>query len=206
MSCPSPTDLPHGPSPANSTAGARPGDFANSAAETRDGVWRSRALQSCSEREGQDRQLFRNWLRAEEEMRPPRPLTHILAVSPDPELQDSRCSILSSAGYLVDQAISIDKAIGGFQAGDFDIVLLCHSIAIQDRDRLACLIRASGSIVPVVYVTAAAGQVAGRASDTLADASVESAPDRLLSGIRQALRKADKDGAGREMPSSDSSS
>jgi DNA-binding response OmpR family regulator len=116
------------------------------------------------------------------------PLALILHVCQDPTLLDGRRSILRAAGYVVESALSVKPAIDQFLAGDFDLVLLCHSIPAQDRNRLVCLIRASGSFTPLISIVAMSGQV----PDAFAEATIESTPEKLLSGIRKVLRKADK--------------
>jgi DNA-binding response OmpR family regulator len=78
------------------------------------------------------------------------PLTIVLSVGFDPALLMTRVLVLQSAGYLVEQASSVTKAIDLFQAGDFNLVLLCHSVPRKDRDRLTSLIRDPGSRTPIV--------------------------------------------------------
>jgi hypothetical protein len=67
----------------------------------------------------------------------------------------------------------------------FDLVILCHSIPARDRDRLTCLIRASGSLTPVISVACVAQDSSG--SDAFASATVESQPVKLLAGIKDVL-------------------
>jgi CheY-like chemotaxis protein len=114
------------------------------------------------------------------------PVILILNVGQDPSLSETRSSLLRAAGYIVESVLSIKEAIGHFQAGDFDLVLLCHTIPQKDRDRLACLIRASGSRTPIVTVAGTSGQ----AKDIIVDATIESSPKKLLSGIKEILATA----------------
>lgn len=86
--------------------------------------------------------------------------------------------LLQSAGYAVVTARSAKEAIDRFLAGDFDLVLLCHSLPEKERDGLACLIRASGSLTPVITITSFGGH-----SDAFASATYECEPERLLAGI-----------------------
>ena len=198
---------PSGSSPARKSTEAKPAteirltEPASAPAEGRDEAVRSRAYRLSEACGCEDGSASEDRPQSGQEVRPWAPLTRILAVSPDPDLLASRCSILRSAGHVVEQATSIDEAIERLQAGAFDLVLLCHSIAIEERNRLTCLIRASGSLVPVVYLTAEDGHVAGRVPDTLADATVEGTPEELLRGTRQVLRRAGKDRGRSEMPS-----
>ena len=105
----------------------------------------------------------------------------ILAVGSDPEVLESRAAVLRSVGYFVDTANRLTEACNHFRNGDYDAVLLCHSIPASDRDHLAAAIRASGSRVPILLVSPA-GEPSG-----LADATIHSHPEKLLKGIEMAL-------------------
>jgi CheY-like chemotaxis protein len=109
-------------------------------------------------------------------------LTVILNVGHDPILLETRSIVLRSAGYKVESAWSVKEAATKFLAGDFDGVILCHSIPAKDRDRLSCLIRASGSLTPVIAVSASSRQ-----RDSFADAIIEHDLKGLLRGIKEAV-------------------
>ncbi len=109
-------------------------------------------------------------------------LTVVLSVGLDPHLLDSRSLVLQSAGYLVVTADSIKQAVDRFEEGDFDLVLLCQSIAAKEKDRLTGWIRASGSGVPVVFVSGNLDP-----GDVTAGVTVGSDPQALLWGIREVL-------------------
>jgi len=80
--------------------------------------------------------------------------------------------------------LSVKEAVDIFLTGDFDLVLLDNSLPAKDRDRLTCLIRASGSRIPVVSVAPEYSH-----ADSFADAMLESDPNKLLMGIRRVLHK-----------------
>ena len=124
----------------------------------------------------------------------PMSATVILAVSNEPGLLESRSSILRSDGYVVEPVLSVEQAIDRLLNRDFDLVLLGHSIPAHDRTRLTRLIRASGLPTAVVTVAPLIDPVPYEA----ADAIVEGSPEMLLSGIREILLKAGKDGNGGE--------
>ena len=113
-------------------------------------------------------------------------LTRILAVSYDPQLLRSRCAILRKAGYILEPATSMNEAINRFQAIDFDLVLLGHSIPVPERDLLLRVIRASGSLAPVVTVAPLTDPLPYAPAETI----IESSPEKLLSGIKEVLLKA----------------
>jgi CheY-like chemotaxis protein len=113
-------------------------------------------------------------------------LSVILNVGSDATLLDTRRMILQAAGYIVESANSIEEAIERFRRGDFDLVLLCHSLSEGDGRRLIGLVRASGSRTPVVAV----GGGSGEYPDGVADATLESRPRNLISGVRNVLLRA----------------
>lgn len=109
----------------------------------------------------------------------------VLSIGVDVPLLNARNFVLQSAGYSVVPARSLKEAVDHFRSGDFDLVLLCHSIPAKEKEHLTCWIRASGSRIPVVSVSGIFGQ-----EDAFANATVVSDPKALLLGIREALVKA----------------
>jgi hypothetical protein len=113
------------------------------------------------------------------------PLTLVLSVGLDASLLETRNIVLHSAGFLVESASSLNEAAHRFLAGDFDLVILCHSVPTRERERLTCLIRASGSRTPIVSIS---GNL--RQCDAFATATIEDGPN-LLIGIRAVINKAE---------------
>ena len=111
-------------------------------------------------------------------------LTVVLAVGLDSSLLADHSATYRSAGYFVTSAASVREAIAHFRDGDFDVVLLGRSIPLNSRERLAFLIRASGSQIPIVCVT-------DRSSDCdgFADATIRDEPIELLKGIGEIMAK-----------------
>lgn len=113
-------------------------------------------------------------------------LTRILAVGQDPMILSTRCSILQSAGYIVRSARSVAEAIDSIHNADFDLLLLCHSIPLSDRDRLIRFIRSTGSQIPIYGVESAALEFqAGLANGVLA-----SRPDDLIKQLHDVVEVA----------------
>lgn len=112
------------------------------------------------------------------------PQTVILAVGLDSSILANHGSAWQSAGYFVTPIGSISEAIAHFRNGDFDLVLLGRSIPVESRERLAFLIRASGSQVPVVCVADSSDD-----SDCFADATIGSEPIKLLDDIGEIMAK-----------------
>jgi DNA-binding response OmpR family regulator len=110
--------------------------------------------------------------------------TLVLSVSADPMILNTRNLILQSAGYFVVSVVSVTEAVFLFQDGDIDLVILCHSLPQQDRERLTSFIRASGSRVPICAVSEAALDF-----DAFADAALDKSPVEFLQAIGGLLEK-----------------
>jgi CheY-like chemotaxis protein len=111
-------------------------------------------------------------------------ITVVLAVGLDSWRLTSQGSDLRSAGYVVISASSIRDAIEQFKVGDFDLVLLCHSISAEQKERLTSIIRASGSRTPVVCIPNSSGYC-----NSLADGTLQDDASALLTGMEEILAK-----------------
>lgn len=111
------------------------------------------------------------------------PVTVVLAVGLDSWLLEDHRAAWRSAGYYVISTASIKEAINHFKAGDFDLVLLGHSIPAEAREEIAFLIRATGSRVPVACIAAASGH-----HDSFADATFEQDSSELLTDMGALLK------------------
>ena len=106
----------------------------------------------------------------------------ILAIGVDSSLLEIQSSAWKLSGYIVTFAWSITDAITHFRYGDFDLVLLGHSLPAESRERLTFLIRSSGSRVPVVFIADPSS-----ASDGFADRTVNGEPTNILHEIEELL-------------------
>jgi CheY-like chemotaxis protein len=102
----------------------------------------------------------------------------------DPVLLETRNQVFRNARYSVVSALSTEQALQSFASGDFDIVILCHSIPLRDRERLTYTIRRHSPNTPVVVVTARFSEM-----DSFADAMIENEPEILLQGIPRIVHK-----------------
>jgi DNA-binding NtrC family response regulator len=109
-------------------------------------------------------------------------LTVVLAVGLDPSLLASQSPVWQSAGFIVTSTGSIREAIGHIRDGDFDLVLIGHSIPTDSRERLTFLIRAIGSRTPVVSITDSS--IGG---DSFVDATIRNEPSKLLQSIGELM-------------------
>ncbi|MGA7343445.1 MAG: hypothetical protein WBE72_09875 [Terracidiphilus sp.] len=110
------------------------------------------------------------------------PITVVLTVGLDSSLLSAQGAAWKSAGYFVTSAGSIREAIEQFTVGDFDLVLLGHSIPIEDRERLVFLIRASGSRTPVICMANSGGECG-----SFADATFRNDSSALLARLEELL-------------------
>ena len=112
------------------------------------------------------------------------PPTVVLSVGVDYSVLARQRPVWQSAGCYVTSAGSIREAIVQLRDGDFDLILLGHSIPIESRERLTFLIRASRSQIPVVCVTDSPGGL-----DSSADVTICDEPGNLLQVIGELLAK-----------------
>ena len=119
----------------------------------------------------------------------------VLMVGHDRVLATTRSQVLRSAGYIVVTAFTPRQAIDEFVRGDFDLVLLCHSIPGDARERLVSLLRQHTSRTPIVSVASFDGHF-----DGFADATVENDPNLLINSLREVLHRGRNSSGGRQEP------
>lgn len=112
------------------------------------------------------------------------PHTLVLMVGRDKTLAETRSKVLQQAGYTVQCVFSLTQAVDKFLAGDFDLVLLCHSVSAEDRERLTLRLREHTSRTPIITVAAFMGQ-----RDPFADATIDNDPGELITGIQEIVRR-----------------
>ena len=105
-------------------------------------------------------------------------LTVVLAVGLDSSFLESQTSVWQSSECVVTFAGSLEEAIGRFRDGDFDLVLLGHSIPADSREKLTRLIRATGSRRPVVEVVDSSA-----ACEKFAEVTSKIQPVKLMEGV-----------------------
>lgn len=111
-------------------------------------------------------------------------LIAVLAVGAKPSILASQGPPWQLAGYHITSAGSIREAIVQLRDGDFDLILLDHSIPTESRERLTFLIRTSGSLIPVVCVTDSPSD-----DDSFADATLRNGGADFLEVIGELLAK-----------------
>jgi CheY-like chemotaxis protein len=110
--------------------------------------------------------------------------TPILSFGLDPLILYAREAVLRSEGYIVVSATSVKEAIHLFQDGDFDLMILGNTLPAEDRERLTCLIRASGSRIPIASISSTPWE-----RSVFPEATIPENPVELVAGIRRLLAK-----------------
>jgi CheY-like chemotaxis protein len=77
----------------------------------------------------------------------------ILSAGRDADLLKRRNAVLTEQGYKVAAASDSYEVVEKLLNGDFDLVLLCHTMADQDRERLARIIASYTPSTPVVFIS-----------------------------------------------------
>ncbi|SRR6266567_4185135 len=76
----------------------------------------------------------------------------LLSVGAQPELLRLRNAVLRNAGYYVHAESSVYEAMHLFMRGDFDLVILCHTIPEAEKVNLLTAIKTATASTPVIIV------------------------------------------------------
>jgi DNA-binding response OmpR family regulator len=107
-----------------------------------------------------------------------------LAVGRDPALLETRTLVLQSDGYKVISAYSVRQALEQLEAVEPDVVILCHSLPAQHRERLTDAVRGRSSKTRVVVIGAEFGSDA-----KFVDAVLNTEPRHMLRELAGILGK-----------------
>ena len=107
---------------------------------------------------------------------------HILSVGNDPTLMASRTLILRGAGYFVEEAYSVDKAINLVAADSIDAMLICHTIARSDQQVLISAVREKRRLMPILCLRSYAYESVPRTCT-----AVDKEPEALLHALKLAI-------------------
>jgi DNA-binding response OmpR family regulator len=111
-------------------------------------------------------------------------MTMILSVGNDPSLLRTRNEILFSSGYSVVLAYSEAEAINNFLNGDFDLVILCHSIPHQEKRLIVASMRHHSPYTPIMLLASGMADACD-----FGDRNVDASPESLLAAIPEMLRR-----------------
>jgi len=111
----------------------------------------------------------------------------VLAVGVDSWMLTTNRADWRAAGFIVLPVITMREAFEHFRTGDFDLVLLGHSLPLESKERLTYLIRKSGSLTPVISIANPPCN-----SDMFANATIKNDAGALLQGMAELLAEMSK--------------
>ena len=79
--------------------------------------------------------------------------TLILSAGRDLNLLKRRNAALTAAGYTVVTAVNSPDVVNKLFAGDFDLVVLCHTLGEQQQQRVAHIINGYTPSTPVIALS-----------------------------------------------------
>jgi CheY-like chemotaxis protein len=106
----------------------------------------------------------------------------LLSAGRDPFLLSTRRSVLESAGYSVVTAVTAPELIKLFFAGDFDVVIFCHTIPQEEKIRTANAIRDHSRFTAILALSNTDGQ-----RWPFADETIVADPVALLAAIPELI-------------------
>lgn len=108
---------------------------------------------------------------------------HILSVGKDPTLMSSRTLLLLSAGYAVQEALTLDKAKNLIHSDLIDVTVLCHTLPESDQRLLIYLVREKRNLMPVLCIRSYEHQSTPRTC-----ISVDNEPEALLQALKSLMQ------------------
>ncbi len=109
----------------------------------------------------------------------------ILSAGRDRPLLFTRNRVLEEAGYIVTATSTAAETVEKFFDGDFDLVILCHSIPLEERERVATLVHMHSPSTPVIVLADLPTR-----RFTFGDLTVDSDANSLLQSLPVALAMA----------------
>jgi DNA-binding NtrC family response regulator len=110
-------------------------------------------------------------------------IPRILSVGSDYILMSSRPLLLRRAGYNVEEAQSVAKAIILVAEDSIDLTLICHTISKQDQQLLVAAVREKRRLMPVLCIRSYAYEIAPYTC-----IAVDNEPVELLDAVRLATK------------------
>jgi hypothetical protein len=109
----------------------------------------------------------------------------ILSAGRDRPLLFTRNRVLEEAGYNVIATSTAADTVEKFFDGDFDLIILCHSIPLEERERIATLVHMHSPSTPVIVLADLPTR-----RYTFGDLTVDSDATSLLQSLPVALAMA----------------
>jgi hypothetical protein len=98
-------------------------------------------------------------------------------------LLETRSKVLQMAGLSVVNTFTSEECAKEFLAEYFDLVILCHSLSIEERQLMASFVHRRNSSTPVILISMS------EESDPSMNAVLGSEPQNLVRDVQKILRK-----------------
>ncbi|MGC2742667.1 MAG: hypothetical protein WA672_05730 [Candidatus Angelobacter sp.] len=104
---------------------------------------------------------------------------HILSFGRDPALMSSRTLLLVNAGYAVQEAYTLEKAVELVDSDSIDLTLICHTVPQRDQQIFISVVRKKRRLMPVLCIRSYAYESSPRACTP-----VDNDPEALLHCVK----------------------
>ena len=114
------------------------------------------------------------------------PRISILIYGRDARLLDSRGWLLEASGYRVQAAHEMAEVQRALEAGKFDLLILCHSLSIEERGWSIATCQAAGPGMRCLFLTTHGTVIDQVQQDVLSTAD---GPAKFLKGVEEVVAR-----------------
>jgi DNA-binding response OmpR family regulator len=107
----------------------------------------------------------------------------ILSAGRDDTLLSTRNAVLRAQGHTVVQAVTFGEIVEQFFAVKFDLIILCHSLPLEERRKVARLVQNHAPSTPVLTINAFEGQ-----SEPAGVIQVHNRPQDIVDTVAQLVK------------------
>jgi DNA-binding response OmpR family regulator len=108
----------------------------------------------------------------------------ILSIGKDASIMSTRKSLLLAAGYDVEEASAVDRAISLAVSDAIDVTIICHTVFQSERHLFISTVRQQRQLLPILCLRSYPYQSVPQTC-----IAVENEPEVLLNAIAEATRR-----------------
>jgi hypothetical protein len=108
----------------------------------------------------------------------------ILSIGKYAALMSTRKSLLLAAGYDVEEAFSVDRAISLAMSDAIDVTIICHTVFQSERHLFISTVRRQKQLLPILCLRSYPYQSAPQTC-----IAIENEPEVLLNAIAQVTKR-----------------